>query len=76
MHSVGIRRAFWTNENGLWESGKVRDLVDAFDRSTITTTTTDCGFENGGYDVGAAVGNGVFVTKHEVLMLRRLMGDG
>lgn len=66
MHSVGIRRVFWTNDNGQWEGGKVRDLVDAFDRSI------ECGFDS---DLGGPSGNGFFVTKHEVLMLRRLMGE-
>ena len=64
MHSVGIRRVFWTNENGVWENAKVRDLVDALD------SAADCN------DSGGPTGNGLFVTKHEVLMLRRLMCDG
>ncbi|TKA68005.1 hypothetical protein B0A49_05050 [Cryomyces minteri] len=64
MHSVGIKRVFWTNENGDWEGGKVRDLANAL-----------CGDELD--DVaGGPAGNGVFVTKHEVLMLRRRMGTG
>ncbi|KAI9729408.1 MAG: hypothetical protein M1835_003629, partial [Candelina submexicana] len=28
MESVGIKRVFWTNENGEWIGGKVRDLTD------------------------------------------------
>lgn len=56
MHSVGIRRVFWTTDDGEWEGAKVRDLVDALD---------------GGGEGG---GCGMFVTKHEVLMMRRLMG--
>lgn len=59
MHNVGIKRVFWTTEGGEWEGAKVRDLVDALDGS---------GFDDGGD------GSGVFVTKHEVLMLRRMMG--
>ncbi len=65
MHSVGIKRVFWTNENGEWDGGKVRELVDAL--------------ENAGSSDGVACGSGdnavggLFVTKHEVLMLRRLM---
>jgi len=64
MHSVGIRRAFWTNDQGEWEGGKVRDLIDAMDGSM------SCGASGGPMD------NGLFVTKHEVLMLRRLMEIG
>ncbi|KAK8192630.1 hypothetical protein M8818_007802 [Zalaria obscura] len=70
MHSVGIRRVFWTNDKGQWEGGKVRDLMDALDGG---------GGEEGPGEAsgikGGPLGNGVFVTKHEVLMLRRLMGE-
>ena len=65
MHSVGIKRVFWTNDAGEWEAGKVRDLVDALDHSM--QDAVEC---------GGVVGNGVFVTKHEVLMLRRGMRGG
>jgi len=74
MHSVGIRRVFWTNELGEWEGGKVRDLVDALDGAMAG----DAGGGEGGVDgtggAGGPLGNGLFVTKHEVLMLRRMMG--
>jgi len=60
MSSVGIKRVFWTNGDGCWESAKVRDLVDMLEGS------------NDGGDGLAELG--VFVTKHEVLMLRRMMG--
>jgi len=76
MHSVGIKRVFWTNSKGEWDGGKVRDLVDALELSGSSPDTSDgdgCGI-NGGAS-GGATGNGVFVTKHEVLMLRRLMGS-
>ena len=66
MHSVGIKRVFWTNDAGEWEGGKVRDLVDALETS----------MERVGDGQGGPVGNGVFVTKHEVLMLKRLMNAG
>lgn len=66
MHSVGIKRVFWTNDAGEWEGGKVRDLVDALDNSMESVA-------NG--DKGGPMGNGVFVTKHEVLMLKRMMGQ-
>ncbi|KAF2645019.1 putative isomerase YbhE [Massarina eburnea CBS 473.64] len=67
MHSVGIKRVFWTTDSGEWECAKVRDLVDALD-SLGKGESVD--------GVAAALGR-VFVTKHEVLMVRRgLGGDG
>ena len=63
MHAVGIKRVFWTNDAGQWEGGKVRDLVDALDNSMESVAD------------GGPLGNGVFVTKHEVLMLKRMMGQ-
>lgn len=62
MHSVGIKRVFWTNDAGEWEGGKVAKLAQAL----------ECTGEGGGE--GGPLGNGVFVTKHEVLMLKRMMG--
>lgn len=53
----------------------MRDLVDALEQSASPVGGSDgegCGAGVG--DGGGAGGNGVFVTKHEVLMLRRLMG--
>ncbi|KAI6887877.1 hypothetical protein KC360_g412 [Hortaea werneckii] len=67
MHSVGIKRVFWTTDDGRWEGGKVRDLVAALDNSMENVAA--------GGDGGGPTGNGVFVTKHEVLMLKRLMGE-
>jgi hypothetical protein len=64
MNSVGIKRVFWTTGSGTWEGAKVRDLVDAIDNLAAGEASD-----------GAAALNNVFVTKHEVLMLRRLMGD-
>ena len=61
MHAVGIKRVFWTNVDGEWEGAKVRDLVDAL----------EMGQGEPGHDDGGD--KGVFVTKHEVLMLRRAM---
>ncbi len=66
MHAVGIKRVFWTNQDGEWEGAKVRDLVEAL----------EVGIEG---DDGAGLGTGqenkgVFVTKHEVLMLKRSLG--
>jgi hypothetical protein len=64
MACVGIKRVFWTDDTGNWESAKVRDLVDALDRLGSGPPS----------DANAAL-NSVFMTKHEVLMLRRMMGD-
>ncbi|KAK0894385.1 hypothetical protein LTS16_017637 [Friedmanniomyces endolithicus] len=66
MHTAGIKRVFWTNDAGGWEGAKVRDLIDALDDS-MESVASGVG--------GGPTGNGVFVTKHEVLMLKRLMGD-
>ncbi|KAK4495881.1 hypothetical protein PRZ48_013149 [Zasmidium cellare] len=66
MHSVGIRRVFWTNDAGEWEGGKVAKLVESMETSMDEVASSG---NNGG-----PMGNGVFVTKHEVLMLRRMMG--
>jgi hypothetical protein len=59
MHSVGIRRVFWTTDDGEWEGAKVRDLADNLDGNDGDAAGSGCG---------------MFVTKHEVLMMRRLMG--
>ena len=63
MHSVGIKRVFWTNDNGQWEGRKVHELVDAF--ANMMKDKAGNGMAN----------SGAFVTKHEVLMLRRTMGS-
>ncbi|KAJ9137070.1 hypothetical protein NKR23_g9334 [Pleurostoma richardsiae] len=67
MHSVGIKRVFWTNSQGQWESAKVRDLVDSLDSSVPGS--------GGDSDASAGMGD-LFVTKHEVLMLRRMFAAG
>lgn len=59
MDSVGIKRVFWTNGEGVWESAKVRDLVDLLE---------------GSGEGGAEANIGFVVTKHEVLRLRRVFG--
>ena len=64
MASVGIKRVFWTDDKGSWEGAKVRDLVDALDNMGSQSPA----------DASVAL-NSVFATKHEVLMLRRIMGD-
>lgn len=63
MEWVGIRRVFWTNHDGDWEGGKVRDLVDALGLKEERVGVAD--------DTSASM----FVTKHEILMLRRQMGN-
>lgn len=65
MASAGIKRVFWTTGSSGWEGAKVRDLFDAFDglgpeQSPDTTVAL----------------NNVFVTKHEVLKLRKLIEGG
>ncbi|KAI0127296.1 hypothetical protein BJ170DRAFT_694111 [Xylariales sp. AK1849] len=62
MDSVGIKRVSWTNAKGDWESAKVRDLVDLLEGTSAVS------FGEGGSGVG------LFVTKHEVLKLRRVFG--
>lgn len=66
MHSVGIKRVFWTNNGGNWEGAKIRDLIDQLDGTMHGDADTTLG----------QAAPGVFVTKHEVLMLRRLMMGG
>ncbi|KAH8890253.1 hypothetical protein GQ53DRAFT_842431 [Thozetella sp. PMI_491] len=66
MHSVGIKRVFWTNSEGSWENAKIRDLVDMLNGNGPCNTTTA---EESVADLG------VFVTKHEVLRLRRSFRD-
>ncbi|KAK2626954.1 hypothetical protein QTJ16_004129 [Diplocarpon rosae] len=69
MHSVGIKRVFWTTQGGEWEGAKVRDLVDALEVGIEGDGNAD------GHGRGTGPENkGVFVTKHEVLMLKRAMG--
>jgi hypothetical protein len=64
MHAVGIKRVFWTNVSGEWEGAKVRDLVEALEGGGDEKASGE----------GAKVDKGVFVTKHEVLLLKRVMG--
>jgi hypothetical protein len=66
MHAAGIARAFWTNAHGEWECAKVRDLIDALEEE-------GSGSNSGDGDDGKGKDASVFVTKHEVLMLRRVM---
>ena len=62
MHAAGIKRVFWTTQDGGWEGAKVRKLVEALES------------ESGMDGEGGVDGGDVFVTKHEVLMIRRAMG--
>jgi hypothetical protein len=63
---VGIKRVFWTNPDGEWEGAKVRDLIDALEMGLD-------GDDGEGPGTGQE-SKGVFVTKHEVLMLKRITG--
>lgn len=60
MDSVGIKRVFWTNTSGDWECAKVSDMVRMLEGSM-------------GDEADANIG--LFVTKHEVLRLRRIFGE-
>jgi hypothetical protein len=71
MYAVGIKRAFWTNNDGEWEGAKVRDLVDALEMGSEGSEGSDGAQPGSGQE-----NNGVFVTKHEVLMLKRMMEAG
>ena len=62
IHAVGIKRVFWTNDAGEWEGQKVAKLAQALESI------------GDGTDEGGPLGNGVFVTKHEVFMLKRMVG--
>ncbi|KAH7368029.1 hypothetical protein B0T11DRAFT_316305 [Plectosphaerella cucumerina] len=55
MHSVGIRRVFWTDKDGQWHGSKVRALVEMLEQGIVPSTTE--------------APDGLFVTKHEVLRL-------
>ncbi|KAI2466653.1 hypothetical protein F4781DRAFT_434146 [Annulohypoxylon bovei var. microspora] len=65
MHSAGIKRVNWTNREGQWESAKVRDLFDRVSGANLCDA----------HDVNNSNIGGIFVTKHEILMLRRLSGQ-
>lgn len=68
MHSAGIKRVFWTNKDGTWTGAKVRDLVDVLERPSPGESNDEIGELEAGL-------SGVFVTKHEILMLRRLFAQ-
>jgi hypothetical protein len=67
MHGVGIKRVFWTNKDGAWEVAKVRDLMDRLDGTAPAGIAAG---EDGVKDLG------LFVTKHELLMMQRIFGIG
>ena len=60
MHSAGVKRVFWTNAKGEWEGAKVEELVDALEKADGSVGTES---------------KALFVTKHEVLTLRRAWGS-
>jgi len=66
MYSAGIKRVFWTNTRGKWEGAKVQELVDASEGSSSSA---------GNGSGGGSDRNSLFVTKHEVLMLRKTTGQ-
>jgi hypothetical protein len=74
MHAIGIKRVFWTIASGEWEGAKVRDLIDTLE---VNGSDDCCGGKGGGRSKDHNETKktlGAFVTKHEVLMLRRVMG--
>ena len=77
MHGAGIRRVFWTNSDGEWEGGKVREMVEALEfagGSAAGAGKREVEGTGKGMGMGMGPGTGgmgMFVTKHEVLMLRR-----
>ena len=78
MHAVGIKRVFWTDERGEWVGEKVDVLVRALEEGGDDVDDDSRRRKEGKEGVGEvgmgkAMGKGVFVTKHEVLMLRRMM---
>ncbi|KAK8065769.1 hypothetical protein PG997_012516 [Apiospora hydei] len=60
MDSVGIKRVFWTTTSGDWECAKVSDMVQMLEGSMSDEANANIG---------------LFVTKHEVLRLRRMFGE-
>lgn len=73
MHAVGIKRVFWTNAAGQWEGAKVRTLVEALDCDAARDADA---LETADDARSAGLGMGMFVTKHEILMLRRMTLEG
>ncbi|KAF2097476.1 hypothetical protein NA57DRAFT_58060 [Rhizodiscina lignyota] len=75
MHSVGIKRVFWTNDCGEWEGQKVRDLTDALDFGEGVANDCCGDDDRRTTDISSSPKASIFITKHEVLMLRRMMGN-
>lgn len=73
MYAHGIKRVFWTNSEGRWESAKVRNLVDLLEGGV--SPASDGAQGSDGSDAGSPPA-GLFVTRHEVLMLRRTIEAG
>ncbi|KAL8791812.1 MAG: hypothetical protein Q9195_005621 [Heterodermia aff. obscurata] len=63
MHSAGVKRVFWTNAEGEWEGGKVRELADALEQPT----SAGCSGSTSSFGGGS-----VYMTKSEVLIMKRL----
>ena len=64
MHSAGVKRVFWTNAQGEWEGGKVRELADALENPEPARSNSGSTRSLGG--------GSVYVTKSEVLILKGL----
>lgn len=60
MHSVGIKRVFWTDTYGRWQVSKVRDLIERIHRGAGDLLNEPLG---------------MFVTKHEVLIRKRRVSE-
>ena len=63
MAGLGIKRVYWTGDNGEWLGAKVRDLMDAL----------KCGPQPGGLASGEGEDTSLlFITKFEILKMRAL----
>jgi hypothetical protein len=71
MHTAGIRRVFWTNNEGKWDGAKVRDLIAMLEGSSPTGLEVARGCAGTGFTDA-----GIFVTKHEVLILKQRFLQG
>lgn len=60
IHSAGIKRVFWTTNDGQWKGAKVRDLAEELQGAMTRMDPA----------IGLPVPD-VFVTKHEILRMRR-----
>ncbi|KAL9086331.1 MAG: hypothetical protein Q9159_004231 [Coniocarpon cinnabarinum] len=66
MHAMGIKRVFWTTQDGQWQGEKVARLMEVLEGNGNASGTR-------GADEDVEIGE-MYATKHEVLMMRRMMG--